>query len=86
MDQRKGANMTHIPDSIERMETRIESNIDRWNELQRGVPEGSFKCMLCGKVEEGEPMLCGPSPDAPAGCGECSGYDEYLKSQCHAEE
>ena len=71
-----------IPDPVERMESRIENNIDRWDAMQKD--DGfRYNCMCCGRGIDYEPISVSPRPDAAAVCYEClspdmrKAYDEW---------
>ena len=57
-----------LPDPVELMEARQENLME---ELQRGIPEGFFKCPQCNIIYEGEPLQVSPSPDSPLSCMDC---------------
>jgi len=73
----------YIPDPIERMESRIDRLAFEWNELQRDVPAGSFRCPDCKQIRSGEPIQASPHPDSSATCYEClspgdkQAYDDF---------
>ena len=61
----------YIPDPIELMESRQEDLMWEWEEKQKRVPEGSFRCPYCLNIFSYEPIQCGGSPDSPFTCYDC---------------
>lgn len=71
-----------IPDPVERMEMRIERNMERWDSVQKD--DGFlYNCMDCGNGFDYEPIQVSPSPDSAAVCYDClspdlqKAYDEW---------
>lgn len=60
-----------IPDPIEIMEARQEELMHNWIIAQKNVPEGSFRCPYCNKINSYEPIQSGASPDSPIMCYDC---------------
>ena len=58
-----------IPDPIERMNSRIESLIDKY------VDE--YTCMECGTKVDYECICVSPIGDGPIVCVECLGFDPF---------
>ena len=68
----------YIPDPIERMEARIESQIDLVD------ADGNYPCCYCGKrVPVGELIAISTSPDAPGMCFDCADA-ENERNACKA--
>lgn len=61
----------HIPDPVELMEAREERLAWEWDQAQKGVPEGSYKCPNCGNIFSYEPIQVCSRPDSPVSCFEC---------------
>lgn len=61
--------MTYIPDTIERMEARMDNLADKY------VDENT--CMQCGKKVDYELICPSPIGDGPAVCVECLGFDPF---------
>lgn len=63
--------LEYIPDPLELMEVRQERLIEQWDEAQKGVPSGSFRCPYCSNVFSYEPIQVSGSPDSPVCCYDC---------------
>lgn len=59
--------MTHIPDPLELLESRMERLMDKFVDLNT--------CMECGKRYDYEMYCVSPIGDGPIVCTECLGFD-----------
>ena len=60
-----------IPDPVELMEAQQERLAHEWDDAQKGVPDGSFRCPYCGQVREGQPIAVDSGPASAECCFEC---------------
>lgn len=74
----------YIPDPIELMEMRADELAFKWDELQKDVPKGRFRCPFCKETFDYDPIQSGPSPDSSSCCYNCldedsqKAYDEVF--------
>ena len=71
------------------MESRIDDLCFEWNQLQKDVPIGSFRCPECKQIFNYEPIMVNSRPDSPASCYNClspdlkAAYDKF-EEECAA--
>jgi len=66
---------THIPDPLELTEAREERLAWEWEEAQKDVPEGSYRCPYCKQIFSYEPIAVDGRPDSPVMCFGCLPQD-----------